>query len=84
MKVDDELDRLRVMPEPREVYVVVARPVTAPSMTEFLAAYSTRGRAESFVYAQDESRRGCLEIWPVHLDSHPGNPFWAKPDETSS
>jgi hypothetical protein len=76
----DEFERLHAVREARAVFVVVARPITSPSMTEFLAVYSTRERAESFINAQDESRRGCLEVWLVELDRHPPDPFWARPE----
>lgn len=61
------------------VFLVAARPRTAPSSLDPIAIYSSREAAEAWVSIQDPVLQEVLEIHPWRLDEHTVDKFWTKP-----
>lgn len=62
----------------RVIYAVFAQ-VRGGVAHDFLAAYSSPVRAQSFIDAQDESLKQCLAVWEVEVDRHPSDTYWSVP-----
>lgn len=64
----------------RRVFVVFAA-VAGGISHDFIAAYSTRARAQRFIDAQDANLRECLSITPIELNRPPEDDYWRWPPE---
>ena len=62
----------------RHVFLVAARPRTAPASLDPIATYSLRERAEAWVSIQDPDVQEVLEIHPWRLDEHTDDDYWAR------
>lgn len=62
------------------VFILCARPRTAPTSLDPLAVYSRRDLAERWISVQDPALQEVLEVHPWPVDEHPTDDYWAKPD----
>ncbi len=62
------------------VFVVFAA-VCGGISHDFIAAYSTRARAQRFIDAQDANLRDCLSISEIELNRHTEDDYWRRPPD---
>lgn len=76
---EDKAARANEGPDERPHVFVVFADVYTGSCFEFIAAYSTRERAEEFINAQDDERKRLLSISAILIDQHTHDAFWRRP-----
>jgi hypothetical protein len=66
-------------PPAKDVFLLAARPRTAPGSLDPIAIYSTREAAEAWVAIQEPVLQEVLEVHRHRLDEHTDDDYWAKP-----
>lgn len=67
------------MSDRNSVFLLAARPRTAPGSLDPIAIYSRREAADAWVAIQEPVLQEVLEVHRYRLDEHTGDDYWAKP-----